>query len=188
MLQSFRMALQGVYFGDAWLTHENIVMITKKVDPCVNVSYSNRVDDPEHYNFCTVPDGGYDAVLFAAVALLVATAASVKMSALNVLLVGEARHACMIRCVPTYRSTAANEARTLVACLWPTQVLRAKSLHTAIIWAGLGMPSRCGWACNRPRHSSMCSSRLCYWIQLSESTSSCLKRCGFLADDDRRNM
>ena len=96
------MALQGVYFSDAWLTQDNLAMVAKKGDPCVNASYSNRVDDPEHYNFCTVPDGGYDAVLFAAVALLVATAASVKMSALNVLLVGKASHVIHVHSLDTH--------------------------------------------------------------------------------------
>ena len=95
------MALSGVSFSDTWLDAENVM----KPFSCANanVSYDNRVDDPTHYNFCTVPDSSYDAVLFVATALLVATAASVRMSALNVLVVGRSpiseatcpSHACM---------------------------------------------------------------------------------------------
>lgn len=53
-----------------------------------NVSYEQRVDDPDHFNWCPVPDGGYDAVLFVGVALLVACFASAKLSAIWVLMAG----------------------------------------------------------------------------------------------------
>ena len=81
------MALAGLEFSGSWLDDSSPLV---KPFSCANanVSYANRVDDPTHFNFCTVPDSAYDAVLFAAVALLVAASASVRMSALNVLLVG----------------------------------------------------------------------------------------------------
>lgn len=44
------------------------------------------------FNFCIVPSSGYDAVLFVAVALLVACLVSGKLSSLNVLLVGALVH------------------------------------------------------------------------------------------------
>jgi hypothetical protein len=76
-----------------WLKSDGLSELTKPFSCSkANVSYEHRVDDPTHYNFCMVPDSSYDAVLFVAVALLVATAASVKMSALNVLLVGTTCH------------------------------------------------------------------------------------------------
>lgn len=86
--------LQTAMFGDvefkgSWLQPDSSEMGKHFTCATENVSYANRVDDPSHYNFCIVPDSAYDAVLFAAVALLVATAASVRMSALNVLLVGK---------------------------------------------------------------------------------------------------
>ena len=41
-----------------------------------------------HFNFCLVPEKGYDAVLFVATALLVTCAASAKLSAVWVLIAG----------------------------------------------------------------------------------------------------
>jgi hypothetical protein len=54
----------------------------------------------DHFNFCIVPDSAADAVLFAAVALLVACTASTQNTAINVLVAGrlawdEAWMACM---------------------------------------------------------------------------------------------
>lgn len=79
--------LVGLNFSGSWMQENGL----SKPFSCAteNVTYEHRVDDPSHFNFCIVPESAYDAVLFAAVALLVATAASVRMSALNVLLVGE---------------------------------------------------------------------------------------------------
>ncbi|KAK9840543.1 hypothetical protein WJX81_000451 [Elliptochloris bilobata] len=51
-------------------------------------SYSHRVDDPENFNWCTVPKHGQDAVLFAGVALLAACLFSGQFFALAVLLAG----------------------------------------------------------------------------------------------------
>ncbi|KAK9828685.1 hypothetical protein WJX72_001519 [[Myrmecia] bisecta] len=55
-----------------------------------DVTYSHRVDDKEHYNWCTVPESGFDAVLFGAVALLAASILHGKFSALWILLAGAA--------------------------------------------------------------------------------------------------
>lgn len=43
----------------------------------------------DHYTFCIVPDSGQDAVLFAAVAVLVTCAMSAKLNAIWVLIAGE---------------------------------------------------------------------------------------------------
>ncbi|DBA77107.1 hypothetical protein WJX77_005031 [Trebouxia sp. C0004] len=59
-----------------------------------NVSYSHRVNDEDHYNWCVVPDKGYDAVLFGAMAVVVAVLLQGKYSALWTLVAGGA-----IQCV-----------------------------------------------------------------------------------------
>ncbi|PSC69954.1 Sodium hydrogen exchanger 7 [Micractinium conductrix] len=41
-------------------------------DTCANATYEQRIDDPSTFNFCSVPGGGADAFLFAALAVLVA--------------------------------------------------------------------------------------------------------------------
>ncbi|KAG2490363.1 hypothetical protein HYH03_011165 [Edaphochlamys debaryana] len=53
-----------------------------------NVTYDHRVDNPDNYNWCFVPDSAYDAVLFAGVALLVACVVSGRLSAVWVLVAG----------------------------------------------------------------------------------------------------
>ena len=75
-------------------------------DICANATYEHRIDNPREltavsslslshlractgaFNFCIVGSSGYDAVLFVAVALLIACLVVGRLSALNVLLVG----------------------------------------------------------------------------------------------------
>jgi hypothetical protein len=60
----------------------------QRFDVCSNVSYTHRVDDPEAYNFCVVPDTGFDAVLFVALALLLTCLVKGQFSMLIVLVSG----------------------------------------------------------------------------------------------------
>ncbi|GIM04957.1 hypothetical protein Vretimale_9399, partial [Volvox reticuliferus] len=53
-----------------------------------NVSYAHRVDNPEGWNWCLVPDGGYDAVFFAGLAIAAMCLASPRWDALIVLFFG----------------------------------------------------------------------------------------------------
>jgi hypothetical protein len=53
-----------------------------------NVSYSHRVQDKDHYNYCVVPDSGADAILFISIAILASCVCSGQLSALYVLLLG----------------------------------------------------------------------------------------------------
>lgn len=52
------------------------------------VNYTSRVDDPGHFNFCPVPEKGFDALAYMSVALLVAAVLQGKLSALLVLIAG----------------------------------------------------------------------------------------------------
>lgn len=56
-----------------------------------NVSYAHRVDQPESYNYCTVPQHGTDAFLFASLALLAGACALGKLAVVWVLLAGRWR-------------------------------------------------------------------------------------------------
>ncbi|KAG1661624.1 hypothetical protein FOA52_002854 [Chlamydomonas sp. UWO 241] len=60
------------------------------IDVCYlgNVSYDNRVDNPDAYNFCLVPNGGVDAVFFAAMSILVMCLVVPRWDALMTLIVG----------------------------------------------------------------------------------------------------
>eukprot|EP00884_Botryococcus_braunii_P005640 jgi/Botrbrau1/15077/Bobra.0286s0006.2 len=51
-------------------------------------SYTNRTLDPDHFNWCVVPDSGYDGILFGCTAVLAAILATGKFSALFMLLAG----------------------------------------------------------------------------------------------------
>eukprot|EP00878_Enallax_costatus_P047164 GHUV01057584.1.p1 GENE.GHUV01057584.1~~GHUV01057584.1.p1 ORF type:complete len:129 (+),score=28.10 GHUV01057584.1:197-583(+) len=53
-----------------------------------NVTYSHRVYDPDANNWCPVPGGGADALLFAGVAVLCSCALYSRLSAIWVLLAG----------------------------------------------------------------------------------------------------
>ncbi|KAK9788845.1 hypothetical protein WJX73_003600 [Symbiochloris irregularis] len=53
-----------------------------------HVTYSHREDDPGYYNWCVVPNSGYDAILFAGVALLAACLLQGKFSALWIMAAG----------------------------------------------------------------------------------------------------
>eukprot|EP00798_Chlamydomonas_sp_ICE-L_P011080 gene11080-18689_t len=55
---------------------------------CVDVSYGNRVDNVEGFNFCLVPDGGADAVFFAGMGIIAMSVASPRWDALVVLALG----------------------------------------------------------------------------------------------------
>eukprot|EP00884_Botryococcus_braunii_P001577 jgi/Botrbrau1/1141/Bobra.0162s0032.1 len=55
---------------------------------CENATYRHRIDDPDNYNFCVVPHTGYDALLFAGIAIIAACVLRGKFSALYVLLAG----------------------------------------------------------------------------------------------------
>lgn len=55
---------------------------------CKAATYGHRVDDPDNFNFCVVPHTGYDAVLFAGIAIVAACILRGKFSALYVLLAG----------------------------------------------------------------------------------------------------
>jgi len=55
-----------------------------------NVSYHQRVVNEDHNNFCSVPGGGADAILLAAIAVAVACVLRGKLSAVWVLLAGMA--------------------------------------------------------------------------------------------------
>ncbi|MEW5302839.1 MAG: hypothetical protein WDW36_005582 [Sanguina aurantia] len=52
------------------------------------ISYSNRVDNPDGYNWCLVPDGGADAVFFAGVAIVAMCLANPRWDALITLVAG----------------------------------------------------------------------------------------------------
>lgn len=54
-----------------------------------DVSYSHRVQDKDHYNFCVVPQSGADAILFISIAILAACICSGSLSALYVLMLGK---------------------------------------------------------------------------------------------------
>ncbi|KAG1668999.1 hypothetical protein FOA52_000592 [Chlamydomonas sp. UWO 241] len=60
------------------------------IDVCSlgNVSYEHRVDNPDAYNFCLVPNGGVDAVFFAAMGILVMCLVVPRWDALMTLIVG----------------------------------------------------------------------------------------------------
>ena len=66
-----------------------------------SVDYDHRAQDYEKYNWCVVPDSGSDAVLFISTALLASCICSGQLSALYILLLGEAalvmRHAPMVQ-------------------------------------------------------------------------------------------
>ena len=107
------------------------------------------------FHFCIVPDSSYDAVLFVAVALLVATAASIKMSALNVLLVGGCGTGMGASPVHIYhmgcRLLPGLDPGPMHTCLnvskpWCSSAMQARHARwspTATIWAGQqGLPAR----------------------------------------------
>jgi hypothetical protein len=56
---------------------------------CDNATYSHRIDDPANYNYCIVPHTGYDALLFAGIAIIATCVLQGKFSALYVLLAGK---------------------------------------------------------------------------------------------------
>lgn len=66
--------------------------VQKTTQTCkhADVSYHHRVQDPEKYNYCIVPNSGSDAVLFVSTALLASCVCSGQLSALYILLLGEA--------------------------------------------------------------------------------------------------
>ncbi|KAL6750873.1 Sodium/hydrogen exchanger family-domain-containing protein [Haematococcus lacustris] len=53
-----------------------------------SVSYTQRIDNPDGWNWCLVPDGGFDAVFFAGMAITVMCMASPRWDALISLLAG----------------------------------------------------------------------------------------------------
>lgn len=59
-------------------------------ESCENLhpTYAHRVDDPNSYNFCPVPNSGQDAILYAALALVAACLLQGRLSALWVFIAG----------------------------------------------------------------------------------------------------
>ncbi|GAB4814387.1 hypothetical protein N2152v2_001433 [Parachlorella kessleri] len=58
---------------------------------CANATYDHRIDDPAGYNFCAVPNTGFDAFLFAGLAVLITCALHFSsLSAVLVLVAGAA--------------------------------------------------------------------------------------------------
>ena len=55
---------------------------------CVKDYYSRPLHHADHYNWCVVPDKGFDAVLFGAMAVVVAAMCQGKFSALWTLIAG----------------------------------------------------------------------------------------------------
>ncbi|KAG2448639.1 hypothetical protein HYH02_006526 [Chlamydomonas schloesseri] len=53
-----------------------------------NVTYEHRVDNTEGWNWCLVPDGGFDAIFFAGLAIITMCLASARWDALIVLFFG----------------------------------------------------------------------------------------------------
>jgi len=65
-----------------------VAALQREEDVCTNATYTNRIDDPEAYNFCVVPDSGSDAVVFVAVALLLTCLIKGQFAMLFVLISG----------------------------------------------------------------------------------------------------
>lgn len=74
----------------SWTNSSVELLLGKHGDICEHASYHHRIDDPDRYNYCPIPESGEDAVLFASLGLLLAALLSGRLSALWVFIAGGA--------------------------------------------------------------------------------------------------
>lgn len=101
----------------SWLVSNATSAAIAAHEGCENLhpSYEHRVDDPDSYNFCPVPNAGQDAILYASLALVATCLLQGRLSALWVFIAG-AHSSCDI------------ETRSAV-CLVVFQILYANKLY-----------------------------------------------------------
>lgn len=106
-----------------------------------NVTYAHRVDQASAFNYCTVPQEGSDAFLFAALALLAAACSRGKLAVVWVLVAGKLGRGM----------DSGLERMPSERCNWAGRHARRAITAVLVLRAPCAGPAGCCAACGSPR-------------------------------------